>query len=153
VSFEALIEDLFIGLLTNQIYSRYQNVKSRIKVKNSTLARDIVFNLGNYFDWFPYERTEKIAKIFFKEGKPFTILNIGEKEDMKKCFIIRNTMAHKSKHSLKRFNDEILSGLILRPRDKKPNSFLRIQVSRNPNLNFYQLYIIKILKIANRLCY
>ncbi len=152
VFLEALIEDLFIGILSGQIISRYSNVKPKIQIKNSKLAREIVYGSGNYFDWFPYNKTEKIAKIYLRNGNPFTSLDKNEKNDLEKCFIIRNAIAHKSYYSINKFNKDILAGLILNPRDKKPNAFLRKQFSQNPNTNYYQQYIIKILKIAQKLC-
>ena len=152
VSLEALIEDLFIGLLTGQISSRHIKTKAKINVKTTKIARDIVYHSRNYFNWLPYENTERYAMIFFYKGGPFTLLNKDEKNDLVKCLIIRNAIVHKSNYAVREFNEKILTGLILRPRDKKPSSFLRIQFSINPNLNYYQQYVLKILKIANTIC-
>lgn len=149
VYFEAYIEKLFIGLLSKQLFSNIHRVIPKIDVRNSVLAREVVLHTRSFYDWLPYNRTERISKVFFKDGRPFTVLTQSEKNDLDKCLIIRNALAHKSNYAITKFQSEIISSLIVNPRDRKPKSFLRKQFSIGTN--YYQEYVLKILRIANRL--
>ncbi len=152
INLESLIEELFIGLLSNLIKINKSNIKTRVKIKTTRIVREVVFNGKDYYSWLPYNYTLRVAKLYFSGGRPFTLLDEIEKDDLKKCLIIRNVIAHKSTSAINKFNLEVLGGIYLRPRDRNPSSFLRLQYSQNPSLNYYQYYVLKILSIVNKLC-
>lgn len=151
--FEAFIEELFIGLLVGKIHhSKKSTVNSRVNVKSEKIARDLIYAGKKYVNWFPYENSEYISKIFFTGGRPFTSLEKKDKQLLQNCLIIRNALAHQSRHSTFQFNERILKELSLYPREKKPQSFLRSQFSASPDKNRYEHYIDEIIGIATKLC-
>ena len=154
VSFEAFIEELFFGLLTGKIKSTNHNVKTLVTFKNHTIAYAMVLRDRKYIDWLPYEYTIKIAKTFFKEGTPFTSIALDSEEDkhIKKCLVIRNALVHQSVHSIKQFQDKILNGLHLMPRERKPKSFLRVEFSANPPTPYYEQLVTGLFNAAKILC-
>ena len=149
-SFEGFIEDLFIGLVTGDLNAK--RVKVRLVIKDRNLAYEILFKNKQYFSWLPYDNTKNIAKIYFKEGKPFTQIEKDDETHIRKCSQIRNAIAHQSKHAAETFKREVLSGLILAPRDKQPKSFLRSQISLSPPQNKYQQLVNDLQIIARKLC-
>jgi len=148
-SFEGYLEELFIGLLVGKICKSHCNV--RIRVKSDLVAREVIFRDKRYINWLPYRNTKEMAGIFFTGGRPFTLLTQDEEEHLNKCSCIRNAIAHQSRHAVDLFKSEILKGLTLGPRDRRPKSLLRCQFSLNPPINYYQQYIGRILTIANKI--
>ena len=151
-SFEGLIEELFIGLLPGKVTSMHQNVNVRIKIKSERLARDVVLRGRKFFNWLPYENTKKIAKIFFTGGRPLILITDAGETHIDKCLTIRHAIAHKSRHAASKFKQEVLAGLSLMPRDKRPKSFLRAQFSANPPTIYYEQLVGELFKIASKLC-
>jgi hypothetical protein len=140
VAFEAFIEELFYGLLTRKIKPQNHNVNVRVSIKSSLVAQQIVLRERKYIDWLPFENTLKISKIFFTEGRPFTSIASESEEDknITKCLIVRNALVHQSAHAIKQFQNKILNGLHLMPRERKPKSFLRAEFSANPPTLYYE---------------
>jgi len=152
VSFEDLIEELFIGMLAGKIYSKYSSVNVRVKIKSDKVAHEVVLQGRKFFDWLPYERTKKIANVFFAGGRPFTLITQDEEKHIDKCLIIRHAIVHQSRHAIDKFRQEVLAGLSLTPRDKRPKRFLHAQFSANPPMNHYQRLVGELFKIASKLC-
>ena len=152
VSFEGMIEELFIGLLAGKIHSRYSDVNVRVKIQSRIVARDVVLQGRKFLNWLPYDRTITIANVFFTAGRPFTFITEDEKKHIAKCLTIRHAIAHQSQHAISKFKKEILQGLSLTPRDRRPKSFLRAQFSANPPTNNYHRLVSDLLKIARKLC-
>ena len=73
-SFEKLIENLFIGLLSGTHIAHSQPVAPLITFKNRQSVRPILFRERPYLDWLPCDRTEERAKQFFQNGIPFSSL-------------------------------------------------------------------------------
>jgi len=73
-TFEQLIEDLFLGLLSGRFTIQQQIVVPLMAFRNKTAIRPAVYNGRRYVDWLPYYRTEERAEIFFRAGGPFTNL-------------------------------------------------------------------------------
>ena len=149
-SFEGYLEELFLGLLVGRIRKSHCNV--RIKIQSDLVAREVIFRDKRYVNWLPYRNTKEVAEIFFTGGRPFTLLVQDEEEHLNKCSCIRNAIAHQSRHAIDLFKSEILKGLTLGPRDRRPKSLLRCQFSLNPPTNYYQQYVGKIFAIANKIC-
>jgi len=152
VSFEGLIEELFIGLLSGKVRSRRPKVNVRVKTQSDKVAREVVLQGRKFFDWLPYERTINIANVFFTGGRPFTLITQNEQNHIDKCLTIRHAIAHQSRHAVNKFKKELLENLPLTPRDKHPKSFLRSQFSANPPTNHYQQLVGKLSNIASKLC-
>lgn len=150
VAFEGFLEDLFIGLLVNGqgIISSRKDIVPRIKVTTHKIAREIVFGADRqYVDWFPYQRTIKMADLYFRNGKPFSDLNQPQKDYLQKCHVIRNAIAHKSRYSMQRFEDVVIGSTPLPPKERKPSGYLsgnfRVGQTRYENLITQLLLIAK----------
>lgn len=149
--FEGFIEDVFLGLITEEVAS--SRAKPKILINNRRIAREIVFSGRRYADWFPYEeQTLKLADVFFKKGLPFRILNNTDSSILKKLCYIRNALAHKGTYSLKIFEDRVLSSVPLTQREKYPTTFLRSYFRLSPAQTRYELYIIEMMNVAIKLC-
>lgn len=151
-TFESLIEDLFVGLLTGQIKPKRSNIKPRIQIKSPLIARDVILQDRPFLKWLPYENTKKIARTFFTDGRPFTLLAKSEENHIDKCLTIRNVIAHHSRHAVGKFQREVLGDLSLTPREKSPKGFLRAELSASPPATYYQQLVSELLKIESELC-
>lgn len=152
IMFESLIEDMFLGLLTDKFKRKTFKIVPRARFKSNIIARDVVLSGKRYINWLPYEETEKRAKIFFRNGIPFTILKAAEKEILKKVHYMRNSLAHKSRYSLLQFERQVISSLPLIKREKTPLGFLRSQFRISPSQTRYENLINEIDSIARKLC-
>lgn len=150
--FEGFIEELFLGLLTKRLRPSLRGVVARVDLKSDIVAREIVFAGRPYVDWFPYKkRTEELAKIYFRGGRPFTLLDDRDKGDITNMMKIRNVIAHQSTSSLKTFQEDIISknhGLL--PREKTAAGFLRNQFRTSPDQTRLELYQFRIVEIAKK---
>ena len=150
--FEGFVEDLFLGLLAKRIHPSLRNVVVRIDVRSDIVAHDIVFAGKSYIDWFPYDRTEKLARIYFRGGRPFTFLETRDRTDIINMMRIRNVIAHQSASSLQVFQKEIISnthGLL--PREKTAAGFLRSQFRTSPDQTRLEVYQLRIIEIAKKI--
>lgn len=152
IMFESLIEDMFLGLLTDKFKRKTSKIVPRAIFKSNIIVRDVVLSGKRYINWLPYEETEKRAKIFFRNGIPFTILKAAEKEILKKVHCMRNSLAHKSRYSLLQFERQVISSLPLIKREKTPLGFLRSQFRISPSQTRYENLINEIDSIARKLC-
>ena len=151
-SFENFIEDLFIRLLLGTAIHPSRLVVPKIAFKSAVICRNIVYGGRSFVDWFPYERTQERAEIFFQKGLPFTALDGLDRKNMNHMLCIRNAIAHKSKHALKRFEREVISGLPLLSQEEKPVGYLRSNYAMSPPQTRYELIIFNIVQIARKLC-
>lgn len=150
-SFESFIEEMFFCLLTGKI-KLSNSVRPKVAITNRNIAREIILQGRNYIDWLPYERTEKIAMSFFKDGKPFTVLDKNEKNHIDKCLFIRNALAHHSDHSIEKYKKKVLSNLSINPRERAPKKFLRVEFSKYPKKTYYEQYISELFRISCKIC-
>jgi hypothetical protein len=146
---EGLVEEVFIGLLTPSLVYSHGSAKTRVSVKSPKVAREIVVGTGRrYVDWLPYERTEERAHLFFRGGRPFTNLGAADKQALLKCQVIRNAIAHRSRHSMRQFEHIVLAPIALPPRQRKPGSFLHAQFSAAPVQRWYEVLVAQMLHCA-----
>lgn len=150
--FESMIENLFLGLLSGQLYSRICPVKRRIKMKPSSMVQEVVFAGRPYLDWLPYrDRTIRRANIYFSRGKPFTVLSDSQMTNIDSYHVIRNALAHKSDSALKRFYDTT-SGLTLLPQERSPAGYLRSTPYSTSPQTQYEIAVIELVAIIRLLC-
>ncbi|HAQ17712.1 MAG TPA: hypothetical protein DCR40_00585 [Prolixibacteraceae bacterium] len=124
--FENLIEKLFMGLLNGDIRPNNLLVTKKVIIKPSTEIETVLLGeKKNYLDWLPYpDNTIVRAKIYFRDGKPFTFISAIQKDKISNYHKIRNAIAHKSKKAMKEF-DAIISTSTLLPHEKTPQGYLR----------------------------
>ena len=151
-SFENFIEDLFVRLLVGTAIHPSRLVVPKITFKSPTTCRNIVYGGESYVDWFPYNRTQRRARVFFRDGLPFTALANFEKKNMDRMLYIRNAIAHKSKHALNRFEQGVISGLPLLSQEEKPVGYLRSNYTTSPPETQYEVIHKNIVAIAQELC-
>ena len=151
-SFEDFIEDLFIRLLTEKATHPSGLVVPKTTFKSIVGCRKKIYDGRSYVNWFPYDQTQRRAKEFFKKGLPFTALDGSHKEKINRMLCIRNAIAHKSRHALNRFNREIIDRLPLLPQEKKPVGYLRSRYTMSSAQTRYELILIDIVQIAQKLC-
>jgi len=148
--FEALIENLFLGLVSGELYSVVYSIQRKVKIIPDSMVREIVYAGKSYLDWLPYkDNTIPRAKIYFNKGEPFTLLDDQQKANLQNYHFIRNALAHKSDSATKKFEDSI-RGLPLLPSEKTPTGYLR-SIPHKPQTQ-YQIAVINLQIIANTLC-
>jgi len=152
VLFETFIEELFYGLLVdNSSILTPQNVIPRVNIKSHFIARQLVQGGKKYIDWIPYEKTIDCAKLYFRNGIPFATLTQNEKDDIYKSHVIRNVIAHESKHSLRKFEQHLIGSTILPRVERKPAGYLMGIYATSPAQTRYELYAAKLKSIAVKL--
>lgn len=152
VLFETFLEDLFYGLLVeNSAILTPNNIRPRVSVRSHVIARELVQAGKDYMDWIPYERTMDAAKIYFRGGVPFCQLSHAERTDIYKSHVIRNVIAHESRHSLKKFEKHLIGTTVLPVSERTPAGYLMGIFATSPNQTRYELYAAKLKNIAIKL--
>jgi len=148
--FEALIEDVFLGILSGTHSSTTS--KRRVKIIPVSLTREILFEGRQYLDWLPLEKhTHKRAKRFLNNGDPFSGLSAAEEKNLERLHFLRNAVAHKSDNAKVKFEASI-QHLSLLPQEKTPTGFLRSKPQGSSGLNQYQIAVLALESAAQKLC-
>ena len=151
-SFERLIENLFLGLLSGGYTVNSQSVMPLVTFRNRPVIRPLVYGGRNYADWLPYNHTEERANQFFLDGIPFSRLDSTDKSLISTSLYIRNAIAHKSGYASARFDQHVLRNQNLMPRERTPVGYLRSVFRTSPNQNRYENLIQEMASIATKLC-
>jgi Zn-finger domain-containing protein len=70
--FEALLEELFFGLLDGNLYTRTYPISKIAKISPTSQIKNIVHGGKAYVNWLPYkEHTLPRAKLYINAGEPF----------------------------------------------------------------------------------
>jgi hypothetical protein len=151
-SFEALLEELFLGLLSGRLVGR-ATIRPRVSVSSDRVARNVVYGGRPYFDWLPYRNTTDRADIFFVGGRPFSILDDGDRSTIARMLCIRNALAHQSEFARRKFREEVIGSTPLLPPEKTPTGFLRSAFRVSPVQTRYEELTIELSTISRRLCH
>ena len=151
-SFEKMIEDLFIGLATGRLESNSVQIVPLVSFANNKAVRPIIFAGRSYADWLPYHYTERRAKVFFREGIPFTSLSSGDKTQLETLGVIRNAIAHRSDYSTRLFQNRVIGSQSLMNREKSPAGYLRSIFRASPLQRRYEDFVNSMATIAVKLC-
>jgi hypothetical protein len=151
--FEGLIENLFIGVLSGTVSPDNPDVVRKVSIKPvSESASVIMGEKRSHLDWLPYgDNTIKRANLYFRDGKPFTLLNDMQKNEIANYHKIRNAIAHKSKSARNDFLT-IIAGLTLLPVEKTPQGYLRNVPNASANETQLEIISDKLVAITHRLC-
>lgn len=152
-SFEAFLEAQFFAVLEERAtFAKKRKVVLRMKPTTSAALRDILLQGKDYLTWLPFSHTEERAKLYLKDGRPFSELDGGSKSKIKTVHLIRNAMAHRSDHSKKLFDEKVIGDMALLPIERKPAGFLRSQVRAAPVVIRFEVYMQDLSAIARLLC-
>lgn len=149
-SFEAFLEDLFVGLLVGSrgLVSARPRVHPRVTVGTHTVARDLITGDRRFVSWLPYDLTKKRAEAFFTGGRPFTLLPGALEDDIQKCLWIRNAIAHRSWYARHVFERNVIGTLPLSPRERIPAGYLRSVLTAAPRQLRYEYLAARMLGAA-----
>jgi hypothetical protein len=150
-SLEALIEELFVGLLTGRI-THGRKIHPRVTFRSSGIARDVMLGGRAYVDWLPYHHTEKRAVAFFRSGEPFSTLDSTEKKSLERMLTIRHAVAHQSRAARQKFEDEVIGAAPLLATERTPAGFLRSVFSVAPPQTQYEDIAGTCSLLARKLC-
>jgi hypothetical protein len=150
-SFERLLEDLFLGLLDKRLLGK-KTIRPRVIFKSALVTREVVTGGKAYLSWFPYEWTEKRAEAFFTGGRPFTVLSAADKTFLQDLVTIRNAVAHQSSHALRKFEQRLIAGTPLLPRERTPVGYLRSIFRTAPVQTRYEQIAAECARVAYSLC-
>lgn len=151
-SFEVFLEELFITILTNRATYQRGRVSVRMTATSRQALMDILLQGDKYMAWLPFGHTEQRAKVFLKNGKPFSELMDGDKSMIKSITTIRNAIAHKSPHAINEFKRTVVGSQRLLPAERVPAGFLRSPVRSGPTRNRFEVYAGELARIARVLC-
>ena len=148
--FEALLEELFLGLLVGK-FETPCSIQPRMAFYSEVAARLVLFADNPYLEWLPYSKTTKRANIFFSGGRPFSILDDGDRSTISRMGCLRNALAHRSKFAMRKFNEEVIGDMALRPREKTPTAYLRTAVRVDPIQTRYEQLTLEMSSISFKL--
>jgi len=151
-AFEGLLEELFFGLLSGEVTSNSPNIVPTVTTSCGLVARDILLIGKNYLNWLPYNHTIERAKVLFQDGKPFALLSEQNRNNIQRFWYIRNAIAHKSKYSQQKFEQQVIGNLTLTPGERTPAGFLRSKFRTRPTQTQYELVIQELKGISHILC-
>lgn len=149
--FEAIIEDLFIGLLTGKLYIKASKNPRKLKIVPVSSTLEVLLNGKPYVDWLPYDNTKKRADRFFTEGRPFTKLNDVQVKSLGDYQDIRNALAHKSASSRKKFA-KLIANLTLLPKERTPIGYLMSKPQGPGTETQYQIAVNELSVMVKALC-
>lgn len=149
-SFEGFLETLFFSLLVqgSGYSSSRNNIKVRVTLRSHKVAREIVFAGRRYVDWLPYDQTISRAKLCFTGGRPFTDLPDASIKQLEDSTVLRNAIAHTSRHSQQRFANIFLSGISLPARQRTPAGYLRDVYATAPSQTRLELFMAQLANVA-----
>ena len=151
-SFEAFLEDLFLAILVGRAKYNGQRVRVLMQASSRGALMQILLQGDSYMSWLPFENTEKRAKLYLKEGRPFTELDNGDKSQLKTISTIRNAIAHKSPYALLKFKITVVGSIPLLQTERNPAGFLRTRISSSPAQTRFEVYMGQLGKCAGLLC-
>jgi hypothetical protein len=151
--FESSLEALFLGLLSGTFYSKAVIIQRRARIQPVTMTRQVVFGVKSYLDWLPYkEHTVRMAKNFFVDGKPFTLLADNQVSELDDYCVIRNAIAHKSESANTKFQT-MIAGLPLLPSEKSPAGYLRSRpYASMPVQTQYEIAVLELEDMLRTIC-
>jgi hypothetical protein len=150
--FEALLEDIFLGIVSGSHVSAVSTTQRRVEIIPVTLSREICFEGRQYLDWLPLEKhTRKRAERFLNNGEPFSRLDAAEEKTIERLHLLRNAVAHKSDSAKSKFEASI-QAIPLLPQEKTPIGFLRSKPHGLSGLTQYQIAVLDLEAIAQKLC-
>lgn len=124
-SLERHIERLFLALLMSRVTPSGSGTKSLVQITDNRVAHGVISGDRSYVDWLPLHKTKKRAAIYLSRGKPFDRLESVDIQVFERMQIIRNVVAHKSRHATTKFKRALIDGQGIPPKEQSPAGYLR----------------------------
>jgi hypothetical protein len=125
---EGFLDRLFIGLLSGSVTAgRSSAVVAVMKARSSSHARTVlVAGRHSAFPvWLPYRKTREQADMFFRGGRPFSLLSDSAAQALFQLHIVRNALAHSSAESRQSFQKHCIGDRSLPSWQRRPAGYLR----------------------------
>lgn len=151
-SFEALLEELFLGLIVGKYATKPKSEPKILFKDNKTAIEIMVAGQKKYLDWLPYIHTKNRAEAFFRTEHPFLRLDESEKGNLTAALHIRHAIAHQSKYAKEEFERKVVGSLPLLPKEKTPAGYLRASFRTSPKQTHYENLMITLAGMADKLC-
>lgn len=125
LEFESMLEELFIGLLCRRYMSGNRKVRPLLEIRSYPLAHKLLASRRGFIDWLPIERTQERARLYFRDGRPFSDIASNRIEVIRRMVYIRNASAHGSDYAKSLFMTRCVEGKGLPTVEKTPSGYLR----------------------------
>ena len=126
------------------------NVRSLATPRSRVQAGRLLLGTSRYVSMMPVEQLERIAKVYLKNGKPFTLLSQAEKGEIAKSYAIRNHIAHQSDDSRKMFKKKILDQVSIPAQRHTAGFYLRSQITSSRT--YFDHHAAELGKALQSLC-
>ncbi|WP_338821442.1 hypothetical protein [Bradyrhizobium septentrionale] len=151
-SFEAFLEDLFLAILAGRARYSKQRVRILISASSPDALMQILLQGNSFMNWLPFESTERRARLYLKDGRPFTDLGDGDKSQLKTISVIRNAIAHKSPFALSQFQKIAIGSSPFLQNERNPAGFLRSRIASGPAQSRFEIHVGHLGRCAGLLC-
>lgn len=148
-SFEDFFESRFFELVLKP-ESRTSQVIPRADFRSSAILRGFVLGDRSFVNWLPFSRTADRAKVYLRGSRPFDSITSSEKRQMTMWMVIRHAIAHTSLEARRQFENQVLAGVPLPPRERTPAGYLRSSV--RPGTTRFENISNQMLAIGSKLC-
>ncbi len=150
-AFEAFLESLFIEVMLGKAQFARRKVALRISTPSRRTLWEVLLQGESYLDWLPYKRTEERAMAFLKSGRPFTVLDNGDRFRVDQCVQVRNAIAHSSAHAARQFHKKVIGSLNLPASERTVAGFLRSIARTSPVFVRFQICMSDLAQVAARI--
>ncbi|MFL5560791.1 MAG: hypothetical protein ACJ79K_04865 [Gemmatimonadaceae bacterium] len=123
--YERALEALFVGLLAGDYVSPRPGVRRLVAVSTRERALRVIEAGRPYADWLPFRHVLDRAELFFHKGRPFSEVGSAERNVLESAVILRNLIAHNSRHAHQRFRRQVIAGRPLPPSQRNGPGYLR----------------------------
>lgn len=147
-SFESYLEQQFVDIMLGKTRYSDNKIASLIRTGSKKALMAVLLQGNQYLDWLPYRKTEDRAKIYLKDGRPFTDFTGGDRSQIRNITYIRNSIAHKSDHAISTFREKVVGSIPLLVGEKRPAGFLRSQFRSSPRQIRFEIYLSELGRIA-----
>lgn len=147
---EFFLEESFIRYLVGGLTPSGYCPKRYVNPPNMEIAKKIL-NGDNkaYINWNSAASVVNRAKIFFDDGEPYRSAIQTAMVNLDEMNVIRNRIAHKSKHSKDKFSEFTRRKFGYGVRGMTPGKFLLATSTDNPGITFLEGYII-VIQVASQ---
>jgi hypothetical protein len=148
--FERALERLFVGLLSGEYASKRVEVRPLVDVRSSYHALRIIEAGRQYADWLPYVYVDQRAKLFFRLGRPFADISDTDRNTLNTAVVLRNLIAHNSRHAHERFRKQIVGARPLPPSQRTGPGYLR--GTHSGSQTRFEFLVGELVTLMYRLC-